>query len=68
MKKIYIGADSAGYFMKEELIDYIKEKGYEVVDCGTNSADSCHYPEFASADSCKRESAVHAVLCEAPHI
>ncbi|MBE6695719.1 MAG: ribose 5-phosphate isomerase B [Ruminococcaceae bacterium] len=49
MKKIYIGADSAGYFMKEELIGYIKEKGYEVIDCGTDSADSCHYPEFASA-------------------
>ena len=34
--------------MKEELIGYIKEKGYEVIDCGTDSADSCHYPEFAS--------------------
>ena len=49
MKKIYIGADSAGYLMKEELADYIREKGYEVIDCGTNSAKSCHYPEFASA-------------------
>ena len=49
MKKIYIGADSAGYFMKEDLISHIKEKGYEVIDCGTNSAESCHYPEFASA-------------------
>lgn len=49
MKKIYIGADSAGYFMKEELAGYIKEKGYEVIDCGANSAESSHYPEFASA-------------------
>ena len=49
MKKIYIGADSAGYELKEELIAYIGEKGYEVVDCGTNSSESCHYPEFASA-------------------
>ena len=49
MKKIYIGADSAGYFMKEDLVAYLKEKGYEVIDCGTNSAESCHYPEFASA-------------------
>ena len=49
MKKIYIGADSAGYELKEELIAYIGEKGYEVVDCGTNSSASCHYPEFASA-------------------
>lgn len=49
MRKIYIGADSAGYLLKEELIAYISEKGYEVVDCGTNSTESCHYPEFASA-------------------
>ncbi len=49
MKKIYIGADSAGYFLKEELITYIEEKGYEVINCGTDSAESCHYPEFASA-------------------
>lgn len=51
MKKIYIGADSAGYFMKEELAGYIKGKGYEVIDCGADSAESSHYPEFASAVS-----------------
>ncbi len=49
MRKIYIGADSAGYELKEELIGYIREKGYTVVDCGTDSSASCHYPEFASA-------------------
>ena len=48
MRKIYIGADSAGYALKEELIPYIQEKGYEVINCGTDSAESCHYPEFAS--------------------
>jgi ribose 5-phosphate isomerase B len=49
MKKIYIGADSAGYELKEELKSYISEKGYELIDCGTDSSASCHYPEFASA-------------------
>lgn len=49
MKTIYIGADSAGYELKQELIGYIEEKGYTVVDCGTNSSASCHYPEYASA-------------------
>lgn len=47
MKKIYIGADSAGFYLKEEVKDYLAGKGYEVVDCGTDSAASCHYPEFA---------------------
>ena len=49
MRKIYIGADSAGYFLKEEFKSYLQSKGYEVVDCGTDSDASCHYPIFASA-------------------
>ena len=48
-RKIYIGADSAGYALKGELIAHLNELGYETVDCGTDSAASCHYPEFASA-------------------
>ncbi len=46
-RKIYIGADSAGYFLKEEMKKHIADKGYEVVDCGTDSDASCHYPIFA---------------------
>ena len=48
-RKIYIGADSAGYTLKGELIAHLNELGYETVDCGTDSTASCHYPEFASA-------------------
>lgn len=48
MRKIYIGADSAGYNLKKEVKEYLSGKGYEVVDCGCNSTASCHYPEFAS--------------------
>ena len=49
MRKIYIGADSAGYYLKEEFKSYLIGKGYEVTDCGTDSDASCHYPIFASA-------------------
>ena len=48
-RKIYIGADSAGYLLKEEVKAYLAERGYEVTDCGTDSTASCHYPLFASA-------------------
>ena len=48
MRKIYIGADSAGYTLKEVIKNYLKDKGYEVEDCGCDSEASCHYPEFAS--------------------
>lgn len=48
-KTIIVGADSAGYDLKTELIAYLKEKGYTVEDCGTDSSASCHYPTFATA-------------------
>ena len=47
-KMIYIGADSAGYYMKKEIIEHLIKSGYSVTDCGTDSDASCHYPEFAS--------------------
>ena len=49
MRKIFIGADSAGFPLKEKLITKLVGLGYEVVDCGTDSTASCHYPDFAAA-------------------
>ncbi len=51
MKKrfIHIGADSAGYFLKEELKKLLSEMGYDFFDHGTDSDESCHYPFFAAA-------------------
>ena len=49
MRKIFIGADSAGFELKREVIPYLQDKGYEVIDCGTDSSASCHYPLFANA-------------------
>ena len=49
MRKIYIGADSAGFGLKEEVKAHLAALGYEVEDMGTNSSASCHYPEFAEA-------------------
>ena len=47
--KIFIGADSAGFDLKVKVIAHLAEAGYEVVDCGTDSSASCHYPVFAKA-------------------
>ncbi len=45
--KIALGADSAGYAMKERIKAHLTERGFETVDCGADSAASSHYPEFA---------------------
>ena len=46
MMKISIGSDHAGYVYKEEIKKHLSKKGYEIIDCGTYSLDSCDYPEF----------------------
>ncbi len=48
-KKIAIGADHAGFELKEKIKENLKELGYEIVDFGTNSTDSVDYPLIAKA-------------------
>ena len=46
---IAVGADHAGYTLKDEIVLWLKELGHEVIDCGTNSAASVDYSDFAKA-------------------
>ena len=47
--KIYIGSDHAGFDMKQELIPFIEELGYEVIDFGAYIYDAVDdYPDFIS--------------------
>lgn len=47
MTVVPIGSDHAGYGLKQVLISYLKELGFEAKDYGTFSEESCDYPEFA---------------------
>lgn len=47
--RIVIGSDHGGYHLKETVRLDLEEHGYEVVDCGTHSTDSCDYPDIALA-------------------
>ncbi|MCK5114846.1 MAG: ribose 5-phosphate isomerase B [Phycisphaerae bacterium] len=44
--KIAIGSDHAGFAYKEAIREHLVEAGYEVKDFGTDSAESCDYPDF----------------------
>ena len=46
-KPIALGADHAGVAYKKEVIEWLENKGYQVKDFGTYSADSVDYPDFA---------------------
>ena len=54
--KIAIGCDHGALELKNHLLVHLAEKGYEPVDFGTYTSESCDYPEFASA-------AAKAVAC-----
>lgn len=47
--KIGVASDHAGFEYKDRLAALLKKKGYEVIDYGTYSEDSCDYPDFAHA-------------------
>ena len=45
--KIIIGSDHAGYKLKEAVKDYLSKLDYKVEDKGTDSEESCDYPDYA---------------------
>ncbi|MDF2815810.1 MAG: ribose 5-phosphate isomerase [Paenibacillus sp.] len=45
--KIAIGADHAGFRLKDEVIEFLKKEGHEVEDFGCHCADSIDYPDYA---------------------
>ena len=45
--KIFIGSDHGGFKLKEKIKEYLKELNHEYEDIGTNSNESCDYPDFA---------------------
>ena len=47
--RIILGADHAGYRLKETLKSFLAELGYSTEDLGTNSEESVDYPDFARA-------------------
>ena len=46
--RIALAADHAGFALKDELAGWLREQGHEVLDLGTNSAESVDYPEFGT--------------------
>lgn len=44
--KIAIGSDHAGFKLKEILIDYLKEHGFQLIDLGAYSNESVDYPVY----------------------
>ena len=49
IKVVGLASDHAGFELKEFVKQYLTEKGIPFKDYGTNSEDSCDYPDFGHA-------------------
>ena len=49
MTVVALGADHAGFPLKEDLKGWLIAHGYDVVDLGTQSAEAVDYPDYAAA-------------------
>ncbi len=47
--KIAIGCDHGALALKNKVISHLEAQGHEVVNFGTDTLDSCDYPDFAGA-------------------
>ena len=49
MALIAAGADHAGVRLKDVLVAHLRERGHDVVDCGTHGLDRVEYPDYGEA-------------------
>jgi len=47
--KLVVGADHAGFLLKEEIRGYLERLGHEVIDVGAYNAEPSDYPDYAEA-------------------
>ncbi len=62
--KIAIGNDHIGLEMKNHIKLYLEEKGFEIVNFGTDSNERCDYPVFAKkvAEAVKKGDCTFGIL------
>jgi len=64
--KIALGADHAGYQLKDQIKQHLAAKGFELRDEGTSSPESVDYPDFARAvahDVSERHAELGILVC-----
>lgn len=47
MERVYIGSDHGGFTMKIKVMQYLQKLGYQPIDVGCDSDNSCDYPDYA---------------------
>ncbi len=64
--RISVGADHAGFPLKDLVLELLEKEGHSVVDLGTHSTQSVDYPDYAQAvgeSVVKGETQLGILLC-----
>ncbi|MBO8157971.1 ribose 5-phosphate isomerase B [Thermosyntropha sp.] len=63
--KVAIGNDHAGVALKEEIAAFLRQEGYEVINCGTDTFDSVDYPDIAEkvAEEVLKQNIPGIIIC-----
>ncbi|MFQ5662476.1 MAG: ribose 5-phosphate isomerase B [Terriglobia bacterium] len=63
-RRVALGADHAGYPVKDRIKERLQREGYEVIDFGTHAGDSVDYPDYAKlvAQSVSRAECTRGIL------
>jgi ribose 5-phosphate isomerase B len=48
-RSVALGSDHGGVELKDDLAEFLRRRGYRIVDCGTRGKNSVDYPDFAAA-------------------
>ncbi len=47
--RVVLGSDHAGFEMKQQIMEYVKRLGHEVLDVGAHDSSPSDYPDYAEA-------------------
>ena len=63
--KIFIASDHAGFDLKAQICELLKNEGFSICDLGTHSKDSVDYPDFAAllAQNLRHKNEYGVLIC-----
>ena len=65
-KNIFISCDHGGFYLKEQIAEYLLKKSFKIVDLGTSDPSSVDYPDYSKilVDNMKNElDCIGILLC-----
>ena len=46
-KKLFISCDHGGFYLKEQILEYLLKKSFKIIDLGTKDSSSVDYPDYS---------------------